>query len=406
MKLSTLVWRELCARPTTLIAAALTIVLSVGALVAIRHITTFSERAIGRQLEQLGANVLVLPQGTTLQDYYSADLSDRTLPESHASTILLANLSGVDRLSPRLCVSTSLGNRGVTVTGILPQSEFEANAAWQSVGVFAADRTGCGRANCNMKELDASPEALASQRSIQQLGSDEIVIGADVAEFAKLAPGARVELWDNTFKVVAVLPPTGTIDDSRVYAHLHTVQQLTDAGEVVNAIEVIGCCDDAATGLVPQLSTLLPDAKVVTVSQVVATQVGVNQILRQISLMVFAVLIVVGGATLAGTISANVRERRREVGTLMALGASPWYVARLFLWKALWLGAGGALIGSVLGVATAMALGSFWAGLVIVPLPELIFAAILTTLVVSACAAYLPARTAAKLDPCVCFQEV
>ena len=137
MKLSTLVWRELSARPTTLLTASLAIVLSVSALVAIRHITTFSEQAIAGQLEQLGANILILPKETTLQDYYSADLNDRTLPESHVATVLLENLPGVEQLSPRFCVSTTVADRPVTVTGILPQSEFEASAAWQSVGMFS-----------------------------------------------------------------------------------------------------------------------------------------------------------------------------------------------------------------------------------------------------------------------------
>ncbi len=117
MKLSTLVWRELSSRPTALFAATLAIVLSVAALVTIRHITEFSERAVGHQLQQLGANILILPESTTLQDYYTADLSDNTLPESHVSAILLENLAGVERLSPRLCKSTTVAERTVTVTG-------------------------------------------------------------------------------------------------------------------------------------------------------------------------------------------------------------------------------------------------------------------------------------------------
>lgn len=406
MKLSTLVWRELSSRPTALFAATLAIVLSVAALVTIRHITEFSERAVGHQLQQLGANILILPESTTLQDYYTADLSDNTLPESHVSAILLENLPGVEQLSPRLCKSTTVAERTVTVTGILPQSEFESSVAWQSVGVFGKQSKGCGRANCGTKQLDASPQTLASERAIAELGKDQIVIGSDIADLTNLVPGESLRLFGETFKVIAMLEPTGTIDDSRIYAHLHTVQRLTNAGEVVNAIEVIGCCDDAATDLVPQLSSLLPDAKVVTISQIVATQVGVNRLLQQISLMVLAVLVAMGGSIVAGTISANVRERRREVGTLMAIGATPRLVTWVFLLKAVWLGISGALFGSFLGVITAVVLGAWWAGLAITPLPGLIFVATLAAIVVTITAAYWPARSAAKLDPCICFQEI
>jgi putative ABC transport system permease protein len=207
-------------------------------------------------------------------------------------------------------------------------------------------------------------------------------------------------------QVIAVLPRTGTIDDTRVFAHLHTVQKMMNAGEVVNAIEVMGCCEDAAGNLVPELSKLLPDAKVVTISQVVATQVGVNKLMSQISWLVFAILIVVGGASVASTISANVRERRREVGTLLALGATPRLISRIFLLKALILGVTGAVGGCLLGVVVAMVLGTTWAGVPITPLPGLIAIASTSALGITLLAALWPARAAARLDPCLCFQEV
>jgi putative ABC transport system permease protein len=187
---------------------------------------------------------------------------------------------------------------------------------------------------------------------------------------------------------------------------LHTVQRLTSAGEVVNAIEVMGCCEDAAGELVPKLAELLPDAKVVTISQVVSTQVGVNRLMGQMSMFVLAILMVGGSASVATTISSNVRERRREIGTLMALGAGPGLVTRMFLLKACVLGSVGAAGGSALGLMLAIVLGSQWAGVTVTPLPDLLLVAIAIAVGITALAAYWPSRTAAKLDPCCCFQEV
>lgn len=406
MNLRMLVWRELLERPTTMLTSALAILLGVCALVAIRHITVFSEREVGQQLESLGANLLVLPKDSTLQDYYSADLTEQTLPESHVASILLANLPGVERLSPRLCTAAKVDGRQVTLTGILPQAEFQAKSVWQSVKLFSNKHAGCKKAAHGPKTYDGAPEELANERSIDQLKGNEAVIGADVAEFSQLKAGDKVTLLGEKLDVLAVLPRTGTIDDSRVFAHLHTVQRLTNAGEVVNAIEVMGCCEDAAGGLVPALAELLPDAKVVTISQVVSTQVGVNRLMSQMSLLVVGILVVIGGASVASTISANVRERRREVGTLLALGATPGLITRMFLLKAWALGLVGGVAGSLLGLVIAMLLGSQWAGVSVAPLPGLIALAIAAALVISTLAALWPARTAARLDPCVCFQEV
>lgn len=406
MNLKTLVWREICERPSAMLTSTLAIVLGVTALVAIRHVTVFSEREVGQQLQSLGANVLVLPKNSTLQDYYSADLTDQTLPESHIASILLANLPGVERLSPKLCVSTKVADRDVTLTGILPQTEFQAKAVWQTVTLFSNKHEGCKKAACGPKTYDAAPETLATQRTIDQLKGNEAVIGADVADFSGLKPGKSLTLLGEKLQVLAVLPRTGTIDDSRVFAHLHTVQRLTNSGEVVNAIEVMGCCEDAAGKLVPSLAELLPDAKVVTISQVVSTQVGINRLMSQMSLLVLGILVVVGGASVASTISSNVRERRREVGTLMALGATPNLVARMFLLKAWLLGIVGAVSGCILGVIVAKVLGSQWAGVSVKPLPDLMGIAVMAALAVTTLAALWPARSAAKLDPCCCFQEV
>jgi putative ABC transport system permease protein len=390
-----------------MLTSTLSILLGVSALVAIQHITRFSEQQVGEQLEALGANVLVLPKAATLQNYYAADLTSETLPESHVATILMANLEGVEKLSPRLCAPASLAGRRVTLTGILPQSEFQSKPAWQSVSLFSNKHKGCKKkAAVGPRRLDASPESLASDRSIDELNANEVVVGIDIAEAGRIAPGKLIELLGEKFRVLAVLPRTGTVDDSRVFAHLHTVQRLSKSGEVINAIEVMGCCEDAAGTLVSDLAAIMPDAKVVTISQVVSTQVGVNRLMARMALMVVGILVLVGGASVASTISSNVRERRREVGTLMALGATPRLIAQLFLGKALSLGLLGGMGGCLLGVATAIVIGRQWTGIVVTPLPGLIAAALAAAVAITLVAAYLPARMAAKLDPCCCFQEV
>jgi putative ABC transport system permease protein len=405
MTLRTIVWKEMWQRPAAVATCVMAILLGVAALVAIRHITVFSEREVGRQLQSLGANILVLPQNASLQDYYSADQNGLTLPEERATEIMLASLAGVERLSPRLCVPIQLEGASLTLVGILPQAEFQSQAAWGTVTMFQKKaHVGCKKA-CDPGSMDKSPESLATQRTVEELGDRETIVGADVARQLFLKPGVTVEMFGEKFTVSAVLPETGTVDDSRVFAHLHTVQKLAKTGEVVSAIEVMGCCDDAAGQLVPQLSQLLPDARVVTISQVVQTQVGVNRLMARSSLFVLIVLVLVGAMSVASAISSNVRERRREIGTLMALGATPRFISRLFLLKATWLGLAGGIGGCALGLGLAVVLGPQWAGVSVTPLFDTVLMATALALLVTLVAAYWPARQAAKLDPCACFQE-
>jgi putative ABC transport system permease protein len=168
----------------------------------------------------------------------------------------------------------------------------------------------------------------------------------------------------------------------------------------------MGSCEEVAQGLIETLGKLLPGTKVVTITQVVQTQVSINRLMNRLSWLFLAVLVGMAAASIANATFANVRERRREIGTLMAIGATPHLVTRLFLTKALLFGSIGGLVGYGAGTALAVYLGSEWAGMSVAPLPILCFVAVGGASVVSAAASWWPARAAANLDPCVCFQEV
>ncbi len=407
MTLRGLIWKELRQRPSSVATCLLAISLGVAALVAIRSVTVFSENAVAKKLEALGANVLLLPQEVSLQDYYSADLHGKTLPEEHATRLAMANLEGVEGISPKLCVPVELQGRKITLTGILPQSEFQAQASWQSLNLFSHKHAGCKKkATFESTEEDTAAESLVKSRHVKNLGASEILVGADVAQLAKIEQGDRISLLDQSFKVVAILPATGTIDDSRIFAHLHTVQSAAKAGQIVNVIELMACCEDAAGNLIPRLTEMFRDAKVVTISHVVETQVSVNRLMARLSYVFFGILIIVSIASVAGTMFANVRERRKEIGTLMALGATQSWVSRLFLGKALLIGITGGILGVAIGTVTAVTVGPQLAGVAVDPLPSLGVLAVFLAGAVALMASYLPARRAARIDPCLCFREV
>jgi putative ABC transport system permease protein len=407
MRLRSLVWNELRERPWSVLSSSISILLGVAALVAIRHLTVHSEKEVSRQLTSLGANVLILPRDTTLQNYYAADRSGRTLPEEHVFEVLMAGLPGIEKVTPKLGLPARLKDTDVILTGILPQSEFTAQSAWQTASLFQPKKhEGCRKASHSPSPADNTPETLNTTRSIESLEPTQIVLGADIADRTTFKTGDTVELLGGTFTVIGALSRSGTVDDSRIFAHLHTVQKLAEAGEVVSAIEVIGCCEDAAGDLVPELSRLLPDARVVTVSQVVETQVGVNRLMSGTSWLVSGILVIVGGASLASAIAANVRERKREIGTLMAIGATPGFVLRMFLLKALVLGLTAGTIGCLLGLVTAVTAGPQWVGVSVSPIPSLSILAVCAATGLAVVAAFWPARQAAAMDPCLSFQDI
>jgi putative ABC transport system permease protein len=104
-----------------------------------------------------------------------------------------------------------------------------------------------------------------------------------------------------------------------------------------------------------------------------------------------------------GLLSFSVARRTSEIGTRMALGASPWNVLRLVLGQAITLVA----LGLILGLAGALALTRSLSSLLfgVRPDDQASFVAVSIVLLFVGCiAGYLPARRATKIDPTVALR--
>jgi lipoprotein-releasing system permease protein len=128
------------------------------------------------------------------------------------------------------------------------------------------------------------------------------------------------------------------------------------------------------------------------------------------SFIVLSLIVVVAGFNIVSILTMIVTERRREIGVLKTLGATPKRIGRIFLREGVMIGGCGVLLGNVLG------LGVCWIQKVYAPitlsgdvyfinaLPVEIspFDFLMTsTLALLLCAlfAYFPSRRAAKLEP-------
>ncbi|MCX5884477.1 MAG: FtsX-like permease family protein [Proteobacteria bacterium] len=404
MKIRQLVVRELFQRKNQLISSLAAVLLGIAVMVAIQSTTHYSEKAVAGELDALGANILILAKDATVQDYYSADFQQSEIPENYVSILTNSGIQGLDNLSPKYSLPVDVAGRKFTLTGILPRNEFKSKAFWQgALGVFTKPQS-CGIV-ANIPGITDTMKTQVRKRVIEDLATDAMLVGADVAQSLAVKEGDSLTVLGKRFVIEAILPITGTVDDGRLFAHLHTVQKLAGKNSVLHAIEIIGCCSAISTGLIQQINKLLPDAKVVTISQIVTTQIRANTVMKRISLIMLVVILVVGGASIANYMSANVYERRREIGIYMSMGAnSPW-ILKLFLLKALIIGLAGGVFGYVLGSGLAVILGPRIAGVPVLPLPMYALYSVVISTVIAFAASAIPAFNATKVDPSLIMKE-
>jgi putative ABC transport system permease protein len=109
------------------------------------------------------------------------------------------------------------------------------------------------------------------------------------------------------------------------------------------------------------------------------------------------------GVGIYGVIAYSVRQRTRELGIRMALGAKRHDVMRLILTQGLKL----ALIGVSIGLLAAIALTRWMKSMLfnVAPIDSFTFATIpVVLLIVALFACWIPARRATKVDPMVALR--
>lgn len=404
MKLHKLVIKELSHRKSQLFSGLLAITLGIAVIVGIRSISVVSEKEVAIKLDNLGANIMVLPIGTNVDNYYSADIDAPTFPENYVEKIVTSTIPGVDNLSPKLSRRIKINDINITLTGILPKNEIASKPMWQSGGLQTEElQLACGPSNAEPpKYLDEKLQ----RKAIDTLAVTDCLVGFSAAQQLNVSENSTLTILEKEFKVVKILPETGTIDDGRIFANLQSVQNLLGVGEQISAIEIMGCCSAISDGLLGKLRNILPDTKVITINQIVATQLDTNQMMNKVSLVFLIIILFVGGISIGNYIWANVNERRKEIGILRMIGFSKSKIHNIFILKAIILGLFGGLVGYIIGAASAYFLGPMFADLIINPIWEFLPYSIAVAIVISVLGSIIPTFMAGKIEPFSNMQEV
>jgi putative ABC transport system permease protein len=175
-----------------------------------------------------------------------------------------------------------------------------------------------------------------------------------------LAPRGKPLALSFHGKAIEVTPAgtlqTGAGEDSRIYLSLADFTAWTGLEPSIFEVAVSGGAPEV-NAAIGRLSTVLPEAKVEPIRQIVEAETRVLGKTRAALLASTLIIILTAALCMLATLTASVLDRRRDFAVMKALGASRRMVEALFAAEAGLIGAAGALAGFAVGVGIAAWIG-------------------------------------------------
>ncbi|MGK3961711.1 ABC transporter permease [Sorangium sp. So ce118] len=383
-------WRSLASNRMRTLLTMLGMIIGTAAVVAVLGIGEGARSSVEGRIRSLGANLLMVRPGSASTSGVRSG-TVKTLTEDDAEA--LKALEGVAAVAPERSGSAQLrymaSNLNASVTGITP-AYLEVRSLSMGSGVPFSD-------------LDEQQRARV------------VILGANVAR--QLYPGAsplgtRLQINGSAFRVVGVLAEKGSgmgSPDDGVFVPLSTHRSVLFGQDHLSTISLQLASEDRSDTVIAQLEQLLrlrhrlradqpSDFEVRSQAEMLATMGQITGTFTTLLGSVAAVSLIVGGIGIMNIMLVSVRERTREIGVRMAVGARRRDIMRQFLVEAVVVSLAGGVAGVGLGYGAAVALSRFGEWATIVP-PYAVGLALGVSILIGITFGVGPARRAARLDP-------
>jgi putative ABC transport system permease protein len=392
MTLFTLALNNLIRRKTRVLLIMCGLMVGITAAVALFMIVDAMRLSLGDQIDEFGANLIIVPRAEGMEIGYGGTHITRVaidleqLTEADLDRITeIPDYDSINIISPKMVASVVAGHNEALLVGIEPGKEFIMKP-WFSLSEQAGLTSG------------TQPSDLA----LLDLPADSLIIGSEAARALNLGAGSTISLNETQFKILGVLKPLGSVEDGLLFANLSAVQTLLGRPGEISMIEISAYCTACPIEeIAAQLSSVLPNGRVTALRQAALLRAETIDKYSVFSILLSAIFLSIAALMVMTTMMSAVHERTREIGIFRALGFRSAHVMQVILVEAGIIGFTGGLFGYAAGSLTALSAGAYLTGsnIPVFWQPELLLPAVVLSFLIAISAAFYPAFKAAKLDP-------
>jgi putative ABC transport system permease protein len=347
MLLVSTAWKALRRNVSRSLLTMLGIIIGVSAVIASMAIGSGAQAAVLKQIESLGANLIVISPGSITSGGVRLGSGSRTTLTLNDVAAIAANVPEVSGVAPYSQTNAQVvagGTNWATVIG-------GTTPDWASVG--------------NWSIAQGSFFSAADVSRVAKVA----VLGSTVA--ANLFPaggavGSMIVIKNVPFRVLGVLVAKGQSgfgrdQDDVVVVPITTHQERLTGQPWVNSIMISASTPESVNGVIDAGERLLrlvhhltpsqgDDFTIRNIANVQQVRIATTETQALLLAAVAIVSLVVGGIGIMNIMLVSVTERTREIGLRMAVGAMGRHILLQFLIEALSMACAGGLIGVGMGI--------------------------------------------------------
>lgn len=197
---------------------------------------------------------------------------------------------------------------------------------------------------------------LTEGRALTESDTHAALVGKDLAIKNNLKPDSTFTAYGEKFTVVGIFDTGTKFENDMVYLPLATAQRMSQAGSEITSMSVrVDSLENLESTQAAIKQTLGADKADVTTSEENSME-AVNSLksVEQISVVGFVVSLGAAAVVIFLSMLMIVRERRREIGVLKAIGGSNRSIVSQFIVESMIL----VLMGAVVGMGVAVGAGN------------------------------------------------
>lgn len=391
-------WKSLTSNKLRSLLTMLGVIIGVAAVIIMVAISAGTEATIAEQINGLGANLIFITPSFSMGG---------------------ARGGGMDSLVYEDAVAIS--KKVKNVVGFSVEQTTSATVKFGDVIIDDVSLVGTTPDFPSVREAPIGTGRFFTETELERKVK-VAVLGYDLAAelFGNTSPiGEKVYVGTNKLTVIGVMAAKGLVSgtdyDNRLYTPLTVVNKYfipsffaRMIGDSVRMIYVQAENTEVIPDIILQINILLckrhevtissPDFSVMTQEDIITTQASTTESFRSLLAWVAGVSLIVGGIGIMNIMLVSVTERTREIGIRQSVGATPRDIRWQFLSEAMMLSLVGGILGVITGVGGSWLFGKI-GGMRTVILPQSIILAFCSAAVVGIFFGYIPANTAANLDP-------